>query len=396
MNPSAAPFGKQEMSLGIDSLVQTGKGFLKNDPQSGSILKILSDNQFQETIKAGTEKGHVYTILHAAPSNDFTLVESWDEKVIDEEGNQVVQPRKSYKVFQIIEGATPTKPNEPAPVPAPELALASTPGIPTTPVMPTETSTNQETQPASEAAPSNNTWLRSKLGIPITANPVAEKVIDTPSPSEPAPQSLAAKEAPDKATEVIPPKEAAAGPSAPTTSPAPAGKPENIRVKLASTLEKKIAEEPQNLSHVDMMKKRFGNVSTAVPITAPSPTGEAVKINLSTEPALKSAAENALELKKIQFLESAFGAKLEGPLLKEWSVAKTIPAQPFIYPTEYYWGRSSSNQPIERSLEDYPEASKKLREKLVTVVEELKAKNTAVDKMNVGEAVDAGLANNLI
>lgn len=97
----------------MEEILQYGtQSPISQDLMSGSILKILSENGFKHKIEEGYTKGHKYTILHSAPSNDFTLVDTWNETTVDETGNTVTVPRKKYQVFTI---ATPA----PAPVVAP-------------------------------------------------------------------------------------------------------------------------------------------------------------------------------------------------------------------------------------------------------------------------------------
>lgn len=92
--------------LTIESMVHVSKGNLSDDIQSGSIIKILMENGFQEKMSIGYNQGHQYTILHAAPSPDFTLVDSWTESSIDDKGIPITIPRKAYQFFKIQETAS--------------------------------------------------------------------------------------------------------------------------------------------------------------------------------------------------------------------------------------------------------------------------------------------------
>jgi hypothetical protein len=70
----------QDLSL----VIKTGNGNLADDPQSGSILKLLGENGFKQKIEAGTSSGHTYTIIHNPPSTEFLLVDTWNKGIIPE------------------------------------------------------------------------------------------------------------------------------------------------------------------------------------------------------------------------------------------------------------------------------------------------------------------------
>lgn len=76
----------------LATLIKTGKGELFDDPQSGSILKLLGENGFKAKIEAGSVTGHTYTLIHNPPSTEFLLVDMWNEG-----GHQ----RKAYHAFTI-------------------------------------------------------------------------------------------------------------------------------------------------------------------------------------------------------------------------------------------------------------------------------------------------------
>jgi len=83
----------QSASTDWTTLLQVGKGGLANDPQSGGILKVLTDNGFAEKIKNGAVTGHTYNVWHTPPSVEFVLVDSW----VDQEG----ATKKHYEFFKI-------------------------------------------------------------------------------------------------------------------------------------------------------------------------------------------------------------------------------------------------------------------------------------------------------
>ena len=59
--------------------IKVGKSTLDQDPQSGSILKLLGENGFRQKIEEGSKNGHTYTIIHNSPSTEFLLIDSWNE-----------------------------------------------------------------------------------------------------------------------------------------------------------------------------------------------------------------------------------------------------------------------------------------------------------------------------
>jgi hypothetical protein len=76
----------------LAAMIQTGHGLFKDDPQSGSILKLLGENGFKEKMESGAETGHTYTIIHNPPSTEFLLVDMWGEGE---------NHRKAYHAFSI-------------------------------------------------------------------------------------------------------------------------------------------------------------------------------------------------------------------------------------------------------------------------------------------------------
>lgn len=77
----------------LSNLIKTGHGEFRDDPQSGSILKLLGENGFAAKIAAGATTGHAYTIIHKPPSTEFLLVDTW---------NEGGHPRKAYHAFSIL------------------------------------------------------------------------------------------------------------------------------------------------------------------------------------------------------------------------------------------------------------------------------------------------------
>ncbi len=77
----------------LSNLIKVGRGEFRDDPQSGSILKLLSENGFAGKITAGATTGHTYTIIHKPPSTEFLLVDTW---------NEGEHPRKAYHAFSIL------------------------------------------------------------------------------------------------------------------------------------------------------------------------------------------------------------------------------------------------------------------------------------------------------
>lgn len=76
----------------LSNLIKAGHGELRNDPQSGSIIKLLGENGFASKIEAGSTTGHTYTIIHKPPSSEFLLVDAWHDGQSE---------RKAYHAFSI-------------------------------------------------------------------------------------------------------------------------------------------------------------------------------------------------------------------------------------------------------------------------------------------------------
>lgn len=153
LSSSASPVGIPTPPP-LEEILQSGtQSPLSQNPMSGSILKILSENGFKQKIEEGYIKGHKYTLLHSAPSNDFTLIDTWSETKVDETGNTITVPRKKYQIFTITAPASapvvaPTSISEvgaPEEVTIPTEAIA-TPSEPTAslPDVPPQTITDSE------------------------------------------------------------------------------------------------------------------------------------------------------------------------------------------------------------------------------------------------------------
>lgn len=108
----------------LDTIITTNKGPLRDNPQSGSILKVLLDNGFRDKIETAYRQGHTFTILHVPPQPDFTLIESWNEPVTNEQGITTNQPRKTYQFFKMVTPSTDVLPTPP---------VTATPSIPVIP-----------------------------------------------------------------------------------------------------------------------------------------------------------------------------------------------------------------------------------------------------------------------
>lgn len=95
----------------IQSIVRIAGKNLSTDSQSGGILKALLDAGFKEKIQNGSQKGHIYNIIHNAPSPEFILIESW----VEGDGSTRTVPTH----FKIIDDSSSTPGAAPAPTQAP-------------------------------------------------------------------------------------------------------------------------------------------------------------------------------------------------------------------------------------------------------------------------------------
>ncbi len=92
----------------LAAMIQVGHGIFKDDPQSGSILKLLGENGFKQKMESGMENGHTYTIIHNPPSTEFVLIDNWTEG-----GSH----RKAYHAFSIK--VQPSPKTDPTPIEEP-------------------------------------------------------------------------------------------------------------------------------------------------------------------------------------------------------------------------------------------------------------------------------------
>ena len=99
LDKDAADIPTPPSSAGEDSAptdwsknVTVGKGTLADDSMSGSIMMLLDREGFRQKIEAGAQTGHVFSIIHNAPSTEFLMIESWQDNG---------ETRKSYHAFSI-------------------------------------------------------------------------------------------------------------------------------------------------------------------------------------------------------------------------------------------------------------------------------------------------------
>lgn len=398
---------------GFEKSLTSGKVPLSEDPQSGSILKVLMENGFKDKIENGLSKGHTYNILHAAPSTDFTLVETWNETIQGPDGTPVATPRKSYQFFKITDGGetapAPDKIPDPAPLPPEEPEKPAATPAPDPAPKPDPANTPVPTPAPERKVPDAPKAAISPDMIPATApedpsgmaREIAAKIRNggagmTPSDwqfrnenwpaiekfllSKPAEASVPAP-APEAPIPPVPPTEATAA----TAATAQIVQHHEAKNWLMERLgqgrvpaEKtgpaaKSDTEPAGPSSYDLLKARFAQG-----------TPKAVQENIPSPDPKKA------------LLESVFGGPVEGEALESWNLAKNIPARPFIYPTEYSWGTDSDGNPVERSLENYPQPAKRLRERMAETVEKLSRKGIDIETVSIGEAVEKAAALGLI
>ena len=88
--PPKQPVPDRIPDANLMASIKVGKGTLDQDPESGSIIKLLGENGFRQKMEEGSKNGHTYTIIHNSPSTEFLLIDSWSEG----ENN-----RKQYHAF---------------------------------------------------------------------------------------------------------------------------------------------------------------------------------------------------------------------------------------------------------------------------------------------------------
>ena len=424
----------------LAEVIQTGKGFLRDDPQSGSILKILMENGFREKMEEGITKGHTYAILHAAPSPDFTLVDTWNETVTDESG-QRTQPKKSYQFFRIQDAPStatiPVIPTTATPAIAADVIPASIkpadPVVVATEASVPEQVTFRDTLLASEKVLANQppataasdetategsakkSWLFEKLGMKFTQE-VAPRPAELVSQNDPAeaPQNLPVETDKDASEPIAAPTPATpkAAPRVPnpalsTFSSQPPAKP----VASLDLLKKKFqtpgglpdaSKKATTVSALKTFDAQAFKPSTPEPVLhVPKPPYASVSSSEAPLPqtTLEIPVPPQQELpltKKRLFLESVFGEKLEGIVEQEWEKMKKIPARPFVHPTEYAWGTDASGNDINRSLENYPPLARSLQSRLPFAIEQLREKGFNTDTMTLDQALDQIMEQNIL
>lgn len=391
---------------------------LSQNPLSGSILKLLADNGFKQKIEAGYAQGHTYTILHSAPSTDFTLIDAWTETRVDESGNTISVPRKKYHIFTITE-----------PVIAPEPAVALESATDPRPIVTSESMQPIiiDTPPVQAPTPAEIDALRAQTiaekikhgGAGMTAEdwqfrnenwPLIEALLMPKS--ETTPNAVSDSQAISQTT---PPTEAAPSlamntqnPEAPlvetplaetTTSESPAA---NLEGNQKSNNTSNLTPQHYDARAWLMQKLKQGNRSSipeqhsTSPVTTirtqstPENSYNLLKKRFSggseTEkppvPVENEAHQNPME-RRDAFLKTIFGTNLY-----IWERAQSIPARAFIYPSEYTWGTNEQGKTIERSLEDYPVEARRLRQKIAQSVEDIATQGTIIETTPIGTVLD--------
>ncbi len=336
----------------LENILQTRKGPVSVDPQSGSILKVLGENGFREKIQEGYKNGKTYTILHAAPSPDFTLVETWNEKGT---------PRKNYQFFKII-----------SEIRTPEILTQAPIKNDVTHeiiVQPKEI----EAPPIIENKPGRAEEIARKIkkgGAGMTPEdwdyrnkhwPEIEKFLMGPT-SEKIPVQEEKKGAVETPIQTENQKSVV-----PTTQHYESknwlmGKL-GVSKTTAPVTEIKTTEAPTSTSSYDLLKARFAQGTASAPKTPEVPTITPVD-------------------RKNLFLDSIFKEAKN-----EWELAKNIPARAFIYPTEYAWGIDANGVIINHSLEDYPTHARILREKISQSVEDISMKGVNIATLTLDEVL---------
>ncbi len=436
--PTATTLPSASTPKDLAEVIQTGKGFLRDDPQSGSILKILMENGFREKIEEGITKGHTYAILHAAPSPDFTLVDTWNETVTDESG-QRTQPKKSYQFFRIQDApSAATIPVIPTTA-IPAIAADATP-VPIKPADPVVVATEapvpeqvtfRDTLLASEEALANQpaaiadpdetptegsakkSWLFEKLGMKFTQE-VAPRPAELVSPNEPTqPETLEIGKGGSEPTveqpiptipQAVPPMP---NPALSTFSSQPPAKP----AASLDLLKKKFqtpgglpdaSKKATTVSALKTFDAQAFKPSTPEPILhVPKPPYASVESSGTPPPQVTAEIplppQQELPLtKKRLFLESVFGKKFEGIVEQEWEKMKMVPARPFVHPTEYSWGTDTNGNGIDRSLDNYPPLARSLQSRLPFAIEQLREKGFATDTMTLDQALDQIMEQNIL
>lgn len=429
----------------LQEIIQSGTTApLSQNPLSGSILKLLADNGFKQKIETGYTQGHTYTILHSAPSTDFTLIDTWTETRVDESGNTISVPRKKYHIFTITEPATTPEPvvalgsvaaSEIATDPEPEkLIIVETPPVQTPSPAETDASRAQaiaekikrggagmtpedwqfrnENWPLIEAALMPKPTVTAAEPVTSTASDTQNTPLTTPVTEEELPNTI--KNLKDPLVEATPSEshinnqeiiqESSSTPSlTPQHYDARAwlmqklkqGNPSLTREQRPASSVTSVREQSSPENSYNLLKKRFSSnseteqpsVSTkAVPTQAVSSPTNSVTLSDSTTTTTDNpenvASQNPMGRRDV-FLKTIFGTNMY-----IWERAQSIPARAFIYPSEYTWGTNEQGKPVERSLDDYPVEARRLRQKIAQSVEDVATQGTPIETTSIGMVLD--------
>lgn len=433
----------------LEEILQSGtQSPLSQNPMSGSILKILSENGFKQKIEDGFGKGHRYTLLHSAPSKDFTLIDTWTETKVDEAGNTITVPRKKYQIFTItgadtvttpaVQATTPevslsteatepitepiTEPTTPKEVPAVPIntILAD---IPTTPVTAAESDTSRAKSIAEKIKKGgagmtpedwqfrNENWplIEAELSPKAAAKPApqretvtqpeAARQTEAPSQQESAvrpevtlqPETMATSGAVQKSEPVPVTTSVTEGTPSPAPIPSDQGNPNLVPQHYDSRawLMKKLKRTPEPISTTTPA------VATSTATTSKTSSYDLLKKRFAANTsatAVQPTAQRSSSLeslpdaqtRKKQFIETLFGADTA-----IWEIVKTIPARAFIYPSEYAWGTDTEGHIIEKTLEDYPLPARKFREKIAQAVEDIGTQGIQIETTPMDEVVNS-------
>jgi hypothetical protein len=141
--------------------------------------------------------------------------------------------------------------------------------------------------------------------------------------------------------------------------------------------------------------------SEQTPVTQPAPSSSAELLRkkfMRNDPFRNVAAPGEVapqpttpENKKSSLIESLYKDNA-----REWEQVQRMPLDPFLHPEEYHWGTHADGAPITHTLEEYPTASRALRDKLVPMAARITNQGTDPKTFTVGQAIDIALANNLL
>ncbi len=416
---------------------------LSQNPLSGSILKLLADNGFKQKIEAGYAQGHTYTILHSAPSKDFTLIDTWTETRVDESGNTISVPRKKYQIFTITTPVAAPAPIEPAPaeLTTPALTTPSTEVTVTEPVTseratvvasetpPVQVSTQAQTDSARAqtiaekikkggAGMTAEDWQFRNENWSLIETVLTPKAEEAPNTADQITDATTTTDPVVTTTETLP---TTTEPETITTKPV-AIEPEDSSTSTPESTTSSTSASSLTRQHYDarawlMQKLKQGNQMSAKPTAAaPLVTSQTASVSetnrtqanqqdsyhllkkrfssntgvaaTSPIPPTTSQPEQASPLndpaaRKESFLKTIFGNNM-----RVWELAQSIPARAFIYPGEYTWGTDEQGKPIERTLEDYPAEARRFRQKIAQSVEDIATQGTPIETTPIGTVLD--------